>query len=373
MSATFSVSSFLQLAVIALLAVPHGVLADTSLGCVSVSSKFAETFTLTANGPTACQEKCTAAVRFCVCASSEPTIEKTYDSSACSFTCPSPYEAYTCGGEDSSTFDFIYNLYYSGSSSSTTSSTTAAAQTTSGTSTTPSSTATSTVTSATPTTSSHSTTVTTADAVSTPSTIAGTTSSIPSSSTGTITSISSTSSETSITGQIFQTTETTAGGSSTSTVPRTVFVSTVDCSCTDDDVATSTTSTLTVEETHHSLGYGHCHIFIQWRNHYHQLHKHYFRRIFLSNCLKHSFHCLYPGSFREHHFYRVKPDYCLKHLFHCYSSYFHKHHFRRLYQQLFQHLPLSQYHVYHLGHQEFVYHFCSREQFYGRPQLSENY
>ncbi|KIH92317.1 hypothetical protein SPBR_02515 [Sporothrix brasiliensis 5110] len=133
----------------ALLAIPRAVLADTSLGCVAVSSTFQTMVSAVDNSPDTCKATCSkggnsyygVSQQFCVCSKTMPTISKTYDSSACNFACSAPNQAQTCGGEDSSTFQFLYNLYEigGGSGSSAASAASSTAPSTTGTPATPSS------------------------------------------------------------------------------------------------------------------------------------------------------------------------------------------------------------------------------------------
>ncbi|OAA59565.1 Carbohydrate-binding WSC [Niveomyces insectorum RCEF 264] len=93
--------------------------ADQALGCVAISSTFEKSTSLNPNSPQTCRTECVnqgftyyaVTEQFCMCSSSEPTVSQTYPDTACGFACQAPYQAEACGGEDPSTFAFIYNLF----------------------------------------------------------------------------------------------------------------------------------------------------------------------------------------------------------------------------------------------------------------------
>lgn len=237
----FSFRSFVQVATAtALLAIPRGVLADTSLGCVAVSSTFTSMTSAVDNSPDTCKTTCSGggytyygvSQQFCACSNSKPTISQTYDASACDFACSSPNQAQTCGGEDSSTFQFLYNLYEISSGSDTTANSGGASTTA----------------------------PTTATTLATTTTSGGAAASIPAASTpvGNPT-VSSPTDGTSITvtGTSAVSGSALHAGLSTSTEDTTVFISKIDCSCTDSTTTSSEahktyaviTSTVQVVET----------------------------------------------------------------------------------------------------------------------------
>ncbi|CAK7270369.1 hypothetical protein SEPCBS57363_004069 [Sporothrix epigloea] len=217
----FSTRSVLQgVAAAALLVIPRGVMADNYLGCVAVSSTFTSLASAIDNSPETCKAACSGndfkyygvAQQFCACTNSAPVVSKSYADSACNRACSAPYQAETCGGEDSSTFELLYNLYEISSNGATTSTTTSKT-TTLESQTTTDNIATIPTTQTTPATPTDGSTITT-------------------------------------TGIATQAPIVHAANPAISTVDTTVFISIIDCSCTDSNAPnTVVTSTVKMIET----------------------------------------------------------------------------------------------------------------------------
>ncbi|CAK7265110.1 hypothetical protein SEPCBS119000_001337 [Sporothrix epigloea] len=143
-----------------------------------------------------------------------PVISKTYPVSACNHACSAPYQAEMCGGSDSSTFELLYNLYeISGSSGAGTTSTTSPLTSTT-----------------------MSKAATTLESQATSDDVVGTPTTPTDGSTFTTTGIAT------------QAPIVHAANPAVSTVDTTVFISILDCSCT-DGTAPNTVVTSTVKVT----------------------------------------------------------------------------------------------------------------------------